>query len=337
MATITFEPAKTGDGENGERNQIRRTLSWKVTATGPDAPTIGYDDIYYNPGLPFGILDTYSWGGYTINGLICLKVNVTRTDSAPGKWWGLLTCEFGTLAGDKGQDPTQQDPILRFPKWGTRQSGRQVLAYKDLDGRPYVNSAMLPFQTPVMHDRPISVVWMTRNEMSFSAALAQQYWNQLNSATFWGGPIGTVKCNRIDASKTWEHFGLPGMTIVVGYWEVTYEFAYDKFGWEVPILDCGIPNNDAAGAGTGSLNQPWGGANPNGPILCPPKTPAGIPILIPVPLDGAGKALGMDRIAAGNLVFLGCTSPNAATLTDAQKFRSFDKTDFNQLNLPYPS
>jgi hypothetical protein len=317
MATVEFKIKRSGDGETAIRNEERRTLVFVIEALGADAPGIDYDTLYWQG--PFQLGSFYAWNSTSLQ-LPCVRISITPAEVGPGVWKGMAAYEFTSLSYDKSlQDPFNANPLNRTPKWGTRQGKRLVDMWKDFAGTPILNSSLMPYISMPKRELPVLVITMTRNQSYFSAAGTMAYACRVNNQMFWGYSNGTVKCESIVGAKCWEQYintsdGGP----INGYWEVTYEFHWDPLGWDRPILDYGIPKFNAAGQG-GSLNQP---AKPN-PVLCPPRTAEGIPILIPVPLDGNGKALADSAIREGQLVY--------------NTYQTIDQADFNELNLPYPS
>ena len=167
-------------------------------------------------------------------------------------------------------------------------------------GLAILNSALDPFDPPVMRDDTEAILTIQRNEVSYDPALSVELNNVVNSVAFAGQPAGLVKSKPPKVQRKWS----PAVSTRGGFYDdVTYEFRVRRIGWQPRILDAGMRVLDpATGAKTPALLDD-GSAAPN-----------------PVPLDGNGQRLTVTGAGPIEGHFL--------------EFRVYDEYDFNSLGLP---
>ena len=96
--------------------------------------------------------------------------------------------------GQQGNQGPQNNPELEPPEISWEYEEVKKTGLTDLDGKPFQNSALMPFNPPppIEGCRPILVV--TRNDLSFDALKAATYANTANSTTIGGRLPGTLLC-----------------------------------------------------------------------------------------------------------------------------------------------
>jgi hypothetical protein len=195
-------------------------------------PRIG--DFYVNAG---GVLDVGAW---------CRSVECEQRDHDPLKW--KVVCEYSSETDDPdrkegpGQDARDQsgrgqedkkldNPLLRPPEveWDGVDYTRVV--DQDIFGDPIVNSAGARFDPPLEQDDSRLVLRYTRNEATFNQELAEEFVNALNSDSFLGRPPYTWLCKKFAGRRQTEDAGV--------YWQVFYEFHYNRDTWFRSVLDQG--------------------------------------------------------------------------------------------------
>lgn len=154
-------------------------------------------------------------------------------------------------------DPAQNNPnpLLRpgIPSWGGNKY--ELVAEKQIDGKPIANSLGYPFDDPVMRRFSTSVLTYKRNEASFPLSLAMSYRDTINSDAFLGADPYQVFCQDITAEYV---FG-GGMN----YYEVTYVFEFRKEGWREQIKNTSWWYREKTTDPVGAKNhKPWGGERP---------------------------------------------------------------------------
>ena len=221
------------------------------------------------------------------------RVRSITADQEHGSTIWKVVCQYST----HGKDPAKEDenplnkPVIRT--FGTKSMKR--FTWLDRDDVPILNTARTMF-APLEVDFAAVSLKFQRNEAFFDGTVCLNYVEHINSGTFGGADPGTVKCDAISATEKYEgdyHF-----------WEVNYDFSYNKYGWQPRILQQGKQQRVSFG-GTHYL------------IPCTDKS--GNPVTEPVPLNDDGI-----QIPHQNL-------PGAAV------FRTYNvlfEADFNALGLP---
>lgn len=181
--------------------------------------------------------------------------------SEDGLTWE-VTVSYGKLEIEE-PDPTERDIDV---SWNFTQFQRSL--ERDVNGKPIRNSANDPFGEALVRDDSRPVLTISRNESSFSPALAWFYRDATNADTFWGAPRGTCKVSNISATlQRDQEFG--------EFWRVTYEFHFNQAGWSDRVLDQGY--NELVGGEPKKI-----------------KDSEGLPITEPALLDGVGGKLAAD-------------------------------------------
>lgn len=89
---------------------------------------------------------------------------------------------------------------------------------KDLDGKPFLNSALQPFSPAPTFEKAIAVLVYTRNELTHSRAEATKYAFAVNVDPFLGAPPGCAQCYPVRAKLM---FRGP-----MSFWRKTYRIRF---------------------------------------------------------------------------------------------------------------
>jgi hypothetical protein len=139
---------------------------------------------------------------------------------------------------------------------------------------PITDSALLPFDPPVMIEVSRPIVTAVVNTATFSLAEAALLQDCTNSDTWQGMAPRTLRCVGLEAEAMQENG--------YSFWQRTYSLAVNWDTWDVRILDAGyqerIPGFESPGGG--SVPDRWA------PIKSDHGDSAG-----PYPLDGNGRLL----------------------------------------------
>jgi hypothetical protein len=157
-------------------------------------------------------------------GAYCVNIDAQCT-SGDGLTWQIVV-EYGPWE-EVPENPLDADEEI---EWGFAQFERVVDF--DRDGDAIVNSAGDPFDPSVTADDSRPVLSITRNEATFSAGLADDYRDTVNDATFFGAAAGTVKCTAITGKRLFD-------ASIGYYWQIHYEFHFNRDGWSKTLLDRG--------------------------------------------------------------------------------------------------
>jgi hypothetical protein len=200
-----------------------------------------------------------------------------KQDPVNQKVWEVVAT-FSSHSGDPAKEnphaPTLDPPDIHWGSWT-----KTVVAYVDLDGKHFVNSAGQGLDPPVERVLKFPALTVVRNEATFPINYVQTYWDVVNSDVFNGWAPETVKVDDIRAASQYRE--------AQGFFRVTYEFLFNPLGWNHHEIDQGpshLEENDA-GDQVRVTNKLKGIATTN--------------VLL---LDGQGDLLSQSEIDAGNVV-----------------------------------
>ena len=142
---------------------------------------------------------------------------------------------YVTFSDDVPCDPDDPDDPIDDPQelsWSTSRFQRPV--EKDRDDKAILNGAGDPFEPAIEVDDAHDVLTVVRNEPfnDYTLSFARIYKNKINSAEFFGYPIGEAKCQDISATRQ-----------ILGcdfFWRITYVFEFRKGGWQPNVLQQGF-------------------------------------------------------------------------------------------------
>lgn len=247
--------------------------------------------------------------------LVVLSRSGQQNESRRESW--TVTVNYGIRKNEDGTPSEGGSVTSSFENPEYSVSSETIYEYRnvDLDGRPIKNSANELFVPPLEFPVNIGVYTIVRYMTTYDTAQAQSYRNRVNSSPFTINGVtgstfsffsGTALLTKYDGSRHYSaDFG--GY-----YWQVTFEIKEhpDKNGWRKKLLDQGFmekdESNPAAGGGSQAPNKPIVGKN-------------GLPLNVPVLLDGNGKPLP----AGGEPHFV----------PDGLGFKIYEEKDFSVLPL----
>lgn len=153
----------------------------------------------------------------------CVGVECDRTKSQK---IFKVTATFDT---DRIVSLVTDNPLMQPPdiQWVGETYTRAMT--RDAYGIPYVSSSKNAFDPPRMREIKYGVARVTRNEPSYSATLAKQYWGKLNKAVYSGYDPLCVRVNKIDG-----HFMVSNG---VFFAQVAYELEFREESFRDFILD----------------------------------------------------------------------------------------------------
>jgi len=186
-----------------------------------------------------------------------------------------VTFDYGIILLDELLHPTQRSAV-----WDFDSSPGEVPALTYYDGstlRPLTNSAGDYFPGLVTQESTVVAIY-SKNYLQFPSALFQAQ-NKVNSATYLGCPLHTIKAQNLKVKTVREEF----QGAIASYWQATMELHYRQSGHNLQLPDVGwnfILNNQRRRAMVfDAQNNEWV-ASPN-----------------PVGLDGnGGLTLGLPAI-----------------------------------------
>jgi len=219
----------------------------------------------------------YQHYGEADPGALCRKITPRQIDKTVWE----VSCHYSSEHGDEEQN--QQNPLLKPPRRSWRHVRTVTYPGKDLDDKPFVNSAgerFGPDAAAIEEVHPVLVI--ERNEAYFDFAVGKDYQNSVNSDRFYGWDPGTARLI-LTADEAWAE----GMAYAI----VTYEIEFNERGWNTPILDDGsfyLEVDDE----TGDKERVY------------PQDKNGIAATSRVMLDGAGGKLSQAQIDAEEFQYI---------------------------------
>ena len=207
-----------------------------------------------------------------------------------------VTAQYSTaIVGPPGEDgPSDNpDPLQRPADVSWSFEVEPYFQQWDINGKPFLNSAMFPFDPPPQIDEYVLTLTIVNNEPTYNAATAYQYIGTVNEAAGeiagLNVPVGCCLCTQISGTRQFE--------AGVSFWEVVYQFkirgqqslTYTTngtwngtttglvAGWDVAVLDAGYQKRTAGGvqnildADDDIVKQPWP-LNGSGTVLGDPTT-----------------------------------------------------------------
>lgn len=121
--------------------------------------------------------------------------------------------QAGGAAGNAYDNPEYEYPEI---SWNFEDMQRPALV--DLNGDPYQNTANQPYTPPVTFPQSYQVLQITRNELNYNAAVAQEYAYAVNDADFLGYPKDFVQCMPPQAVQKFKGR--------LRYWRVSYRLRF---------------------------------------------------------------------------------------------------------------
>lgn len=152
-------------------------------------------------------------------------------------------------------NPTWGTTILREVVTGSNEfvEGQDPSEQIFLSSTGIVNSAKEPYNPPAEIDRAIPTLQFERVEPTFNHKYMLYYVNAVNKSPWYGWDKRTVKCVGIQGKV--EYKQIDGRT--VKQWRVTYNFHFNKFTWDLFLLNIGTYYFDGGVSTAGSVKKPF--------------------------------------------------------------------------------
>lgn len=295
---VSVKPGGWG-GQSQSKDWIRRySLVYLIRTSDPGDGPMTVGDY---AGLP-ARGSYYSFGSESDFGAR-LKTRTVKQTNNQKRWWEVTDSYSSQQDDEKPEDP-EENPLLRPPKRRFSFERRDRVAFEDLDGNAFVNTAAEPYDASVATiPKSLLVMTISRNEAAFPTAIADEYQNCTNENDFYGYPADAALMADIGAEDAWENG--------VYYWACFYKIVFDPNLW-VPEkqLDRGTYFWNGTPPDVGTPEQK----------RCPVDG-TGLASTSEIMLDGQGGKLSEADLAAGNFQF--------------NEFRKYDRQDFNALDLEW--
>lgn len=159
-----------------------------------------------------------------------------------------------------------------------------------------LNSAKEPYNPPAEIDRLIPQLTFERNEPTFNHRYMLYYVNSINDRKWYGWHKKTVKIASISGSAQFKEIN----GILRKYWKVQYVLQFNKYTWDLFLLDIGTYYFEGGFASTGAQHK------------IPFMTKGGVPGLGLLTSDG-------DK---------------STTISRYNRFDVLDRSNFNLLQIP---
>lgn len=242
--------------------------------------------------------DTYAYQSESDATLACTEVSIDpRADNSGNERYVFeITATYSNSVSSTGTGEDPENPLDDPATYEWSFNKYQVPATADRDGNGVVNGANESFDPPHMVDENRPVVVVTRNEASFSSAVAVEYQDTVNEFAWAGVDAGVAKINAITARSA---------TLgTYSYYIVSYEIEFRWNGWNpTGILAQGYKYRKAASEPAQNYIDPSTGEPPSSPVL--------------LALDGT---LSPDPLGDGALPYF-------------HEFNFYREKDFSALNL----
>ena len=216
-----------------------------------------------------------------VSSALCQEVACEQEDGGDFEWVFIVTATYATLTPggtpteDSDQDPTSVPIVI---EWGEELiTGPMEFGYGFYDGEdrqdkfPVVNSAWDKFDPPPLRDVTYRVLTVTKNQSAFNVSAIDAYKNHVNDRPFYGFDEELVLFTSATAQSQYT-----GTTF---YWQVRYQFKIRPDQWITSLLDNGVYGYNASNEKVRLQDD------------------SGNDVVEPIPLDGNGQKLALDRTA----------------------------------------
>lgn len=217
---------RPGTAFASERNR-QYTRRFRVQVKTED---LGSSVVCTAPGIPrpFSPYTNAEGTEYDLSAL-CVRIYAEQQDPEDRHHW-IVTAEYSTVMPSGGQDlamnfgfdpaGSQHDPELVPPELSWEDETTTWAPQRDLDGRPFTNSADQPLTPAFTEEIARPVLVMIRNELNFKRSTITDYSFAVNADTFLGCPPGSVQAFPPRAKQ--EFFGPKT------YWRVIWRFRFAR-------------------------------------------------------------------------------------------------------------
>lgn len=162
-------------------------------------------------------------------GALMKRIDAKPESGDPLVW--LVSCDYDTEVPDP--DDQEESPTARPAKYKFGFEKVAVAIQQDLDGRSVTNSAGQPFLPPQEIEVTRPTISIELNKATFSYAFISNIMDCVNSVTWNGFPVGTVKVDSVEANSEHENNET--------FWKLNWQLSVNWEGWiPTKILDAGF-------------------------------------------------------------------------------------------------
>lgn len=178
---------------------------------------------------------TFNFHGNEDLGAKVVNYDVSQEQGDKSSRLWMVTVRYSSSTGNL-QGAGITSPTARLPRYSFGFAQFTKVLEKDLDDKPVVNSAGMPFDEPVEIDqsRPLFRVSVNISVSKFyqAAQLLIDYQDAINSDVFWNYPAKTVKLQNMSISEIKEEQG-------VYFHSVDCEFSINRDEWQPKVANRG--------------------------------------------------------------------------------------------------
>ena len=237
-----------------------------------DDPATNHDEIYDHASIP-RLFEPHP----DDEGVICKSVDIDQSDDEASYELMVTASYDDEYSGSEAEDEEENnDPLDRPVQVSLSFNEHDEIVVRDIDGNKIQNSAKDPFDPPLTRKAGSLRFSMTKNYASLNLPFLQSYKNAINSDTWNGFAAGIVRIANITGSKQIESMRVGETTVKIVYWQLTFEFELAETGfgrdgtWKAYLLDQGYGYRDVGGVWQAFVGKD------------------GLPVSVPIPLDGSG-------------------------------------------------
>jgi len=198
-----------GDTSKGVRTY---TAKWIVRTS---VSTDGQTTVLADQRLPRQ-LQYYQYGGEVDRQALVQSRTAEQDDQSPTLW--RVTIEYSTEASGQSNTPEFSKSIDLTPKYSWGSYTEDEVVYRDIRGKPVVNSSGEMFDPPLVRPVGYPLLRISRAELNFNPLVIMAFKGAINNSTWGPWPAFSAKCVDISANQEVQE-GLQ-------FWRVSYEFAF---------------------------------------------------------------------------------------------------------------
>jgi hypothetical protein len=193
-------------------------------------------------------------GTYVGQGLYILQLNV-RMEHVGNKLIWLVTADAakwpeGSKPEDAQEDPATgvfNNPLKRRAVWSMERAPEVIETDVDAQGKPFLNSAGVPFDTKVVVERHLPVIVCEKNFATLEEIIEiNGHENKVNLGRFRDYPQDCVQFKGAESSKSHFENGIE-------FYTATMRFICRSEGWQPSLLNRGFAHLDKPKAQGGVL------------------------------------------------------------------------------------
>lgn len=166
------------------------------------------------------------------NAAYCSSIAVEQYREQPNHFIATVHYKTPDAVGSTLNDEAEPDPLKRKPEIVWSDTSISEVVTVDVDGKFIGNSAGDPFDPPLMEERTIPTVVITRNEATFSTSVQKTYANTVNEVAYSGWNPRQAWMRRVGAVSVYEREFV--------YSRVSYEIWFNERTWDRFVENVGF-------------------------------------------------------------------------------------------------